>query len=98
MRNRNLQYVTNNTYTLYVSTESNLIKVHDFRGNKFRRTEQYLQFLTRIVFSRQTEVDDFDSITFLRQAQDILRLKIIIQLIKYKEKKRLYTENYIPAC
>lgn len=38
----NLQYVTNNTYAPYVSTESDLVKVYDFRGNKFRRTKQHL--------------------------------------------------------
>lgn len=66
MRNHNLQYITNNAYTPYIGTESNLIEVYNFRGNKLRRTEQYLQFLTRIVFPRQAKIDDFDSITFFR--------------------------------
>ncbi|KAL0104903.1 hypothetical protein PUN28_016506 [Cardiocondyla obscurior] len=30
---RNLQYVTNNTYTPYVGTETNLIEVYDFRAS-----------------------------------------------------------------
>lgn len=38
----NLQYVTNNTYAPYVSTESNLVKVYDFWSNKLRRTKQHL--------------------------------------------------------
>jgi len=101
MRNRNLQYVTNNTYAPYVSTKSNLIEVYDFRSNKLRCTEQHLQFLIRIVFSRQTKIDDFDSITFFRQAQDILRLhnRYIYNYInnQIKKRKRDYVDNYIFA-
>jgi hypothetical protein len=71
------QDVTNNTNAPYVGPESNLIEIYYFRSNELWRAEQYLQFLSRIVFSRQAKIDYLYSVTFLRQAQDILRLKRI---------------------
>ena len=51
------------------------LEVDDLGGNKLRGPEQDLQLLHRLEFSRQTKINDLDSVSTFGHTQNVFRLK-----------------------
>ena len=60
---------------LITCPSANKIIVDNFRRHKLRGPEQDLKLLHRLEFSRQTEINDLDSVSTFGHTQNVFRLK-----------------------
>ena len=70
-----LQDVADDSDAPHVRGEVDRVELDDFRRHKLRRSEEDARVLLPVELPGETEVDDLYTITGLRQAEDVLRLK-----------------------
>lgn len=68
------QYIAYDSHTPHICGESDWFVLHDFRSHEFWSAEEHSEIPLGIPNSRQPEVNDFDSVPWLREAEDVLRL------------------------
>ena len=59
----------------HVSSVADRLEVDNLRSHKLWRSEQDLELFHWLEFSRQTEIDDLDSVSTFGHTQNVFRLK-----------------------
>jgi uncharacterized transporter YbjL len=68
------QHISDDADRPHVRGKCNCLKIHDLWCDELGRAKQHLKLCRRIVFARQTKVDDLDAIAGLGEAQNVLGL------------------------
>lgn len=68
------QYIANDPHTPHVGGVRYFVEIHDFWGHEFRRTEEHLELLARVVPPGEAEVDYFNLVSGPGHTQDVFGL------------------------